>query len=189
MTIWVSFNVRVNVSIIKRESLQIHWHSNWHTKAIKSARVKGNFAPSKKVKIKKRNFYLKVFMWKILIHIYAIKSEPEFVNLLRSPGIDNPICRTGPQGYIGWRNRFLGSLKGQCHEIFDIVFFSWFSFPQAPEYPSKAVTNFFENLRRYSQLEVHHRCRWQRWQLPLNKGNSQIKESVQDSSAAPTPFC
>ncbi len=43
-------------------------------------------------------------------------TEPVFVDLLRRPGIDsqpggavrNPICRTGPPGYIGWRNRFLG---------------------------------------------------------------------------------
>jgi hypothetical protein len=42
--------------------------------------------------------------------------EPVFVDLLRRPGIDsqpggpvrNPICRTGPPGYIGWRYRFLG---------------------------------------------------------------------------------
>ncbi len=42
--------------------------------------------------------------------------EPEFVNLLRSPGInpslagqyDNPIGCTGPPGYIGRLNRFLG---------------------------------------------------------------------------------
>ncbi len=42
--------------------------------------------------------------------------EPVFVDLLRRPGIDsqpggpvrNPICRTGPPGYIGWQNRFLG---------------------------------------------------------------------------------
>ncbi len=44
------------------------------------------------------------------------QAEPEFVNLLRSSGIDslpagrndNPIWRTRPPGYIGWRNRFLG---------------------------------------------------------------------------------
>jgi len=45
------------------------------------------------------------------------KNSPEsvFVDLFRRPGIDsqpggpvrNPICRTGPPGYIGWRNRFL----------------------------------------------------------------------------------
>ncbi len=42
--------------------------------------------------------------------------EPVFVDLLRRLGIDshpggpvrNPICRTGPPGYIGWRNRFQG---------------------------------------------------------------------------------
>jgi hypothetical protein len=42
--------------------------------------------------------------------------ESVFVDLLRRPGIDsqpggpvrNPIYRTGPPGYIGWRNRFLG---------------------------------------------------------------------------------
>jgi hypothetical protein len=43
-------------------------------------------------------------------------AEPVFLKLLRSPGIDfqpggpvrQPYCRTGPLGYIGWRNRFLG---------------------------------------------------------------------------------
>jgi hypothetical protein len=51
-------------------------------------------------------------------------TEPVFVDLLRRPGIDsqpggpvrNPSCRTGPPGYIGWRNRFprnrfLGSIN------------------------------------------------------------------------------
>ncbi len=35
------------------------------------------------------------------------------------------------------------------------------SFPQAPKYPIRAVLNFFKNLRRYSQLKVHHQCRVQ----------------------------
>ncbi len=56
-------------------------------------------------------------------------------------------------------------LKGQCHEVFDFCFFSWISFPQAPEYTNRAVSNFFENSRRYSQLKVYHRCRWHRWQM------------------------
>jgi hypothetical protein len=46
----------------------------------------------------------------------GIEPEPVFVDLLRRPGIDsepggpvrNPACRTGPPGYIGGRNRFLG---------------------------------------------------------------------------------
>ncbi len=53
-------------------------------------------------------------------HVYncshIFKAGLVFVDLLRRPGIDsqpggpvrNPICRTGPPGYIGWRNRFLG---------------------------------------------------------------------------------
>ncbi len=56
-------------------------------------------------------------------------------------------------------------LKGQCHEIFRFCFFSWFSFPHAPDYTIRAVSNFFENSPRYSQLKVCHRCRWHRWQM------------------------
>jgi hypothetical protein len=57
------------------------------------------------------------------------------------------------------------NLKGQCQEIFDFWFFSWFSFPQAPEYTIRAISNFFENSRRSSRLNVHHRCHWHRWQM------------------------
>ncbi len=46
-------------------------------------------------------------------------------------------------------NVFELALKGPCHEIF--------CFPQAPEYPIRTVSNFFENSRRYSQIKVHHR--------------------------------
>jgi hypothetical protein len=56
-------------------------------------------------------------------------------------------------------------LKGQCHEIFCFWFFSWISFPPAPEYSIKTVSNFFENSRRYSQLKVCHRCQRHRWQM------------------------
>ncbi len=55
------------------------------------------------------------------------------------------------------------NLKGQSHEIFDFLFFSWISFPQAPEYTIRVVSNFFENSRRYSQLKVCYRCRWMKW--------------------------
>ncbi len=47
-------------------------------------------------------------------------------------------------------------LKGQCHEIFCFLFFSWISFPQAPDHTIRAVSNFFESSRRYSQLKVCH---------------------------------
>jgi hypothetical protein len=56
-------------------------------------------------------------------------------------------------------------LKGQCHEIFDFRFSTWISFPQAPDDTMRAVSNFFENSRRYSQLKVHHRCQGHRWQM------------------------
>jgi hypothetical protein len=39
---------------------------------------------------------------------------------------DNPICRTGPPGYIGWWNRFLGSLKVPKCEILDRSDFHYF---------------------------------------------------------------
>jgi hypothetical protein len=47
------------------------------------------------------------------------ETEAVFVNLsgaqesIPSPADrnDNPICVTGPPGYIGWRNRFLGSIN------------------------------------------------------------------------------
>jgi hypothetical protein len=58
----------------------------------------------------------------------------------------------------------MSSLKGQCHEIFCFWFFSWVSFPSAPEYPIRTVSNFFENLRRYSQVKVHHRYQRHWWQ-------------------------
>jgi hypothetical protein len=60
-------------------------------------------------------------------------------------------------------------LKGQCHEIFDFRFFFHESVsPQAPEYPIRTVSNFFDYSRRYSQLQsekqsdsvsiICHRC-------------------------------
>ncbi len=69
------------------------------------------------------------------------------------------------QTHSNCKEAHFNGLKGQCHEIFDFCFFSWISFPQAPEYTNRAVSNFFENSRRYSQLKVHHRCRWHRWQM------------------------
>jgi hypothetical protein len=38
--------------------------------------------------------------------------------------------------------RICKRLKGQCHEILDFWFFSWLSFPQAPEYTIRDVSNF-----------------------------------------------
>ncbi len=53
---------------------------------------------------------------------------------------------------------FLHVLKGQCHEIFDFWFFSWISFPQAPEYTisQQHKRNWWQNLPPVSlKLVVH----------------------------------
>jgi hypothetical protein len=56
------------------------------------------------------------------------------------------------------------ALKGQYHEIFDVWFYSWISFPQATEY-TLGRFQFFSTIRRdLSQLKVHQQCRWHRWQ-------------------------
>ncbi len=47
--------------------------------------------------------------------------------------------------------------KGTASRDFLLLVFLWISFPPAPEYPFKTVSNFFQNLRRYSQLKVDHR--------------------------------
>ena len=58
---------------------------------------------------------------------------------------------------------YIDDLKGQCHEIFCFWFFSWISFPQASDYTIRAVSSFFENLRRYSQLKVDHWYQRHQW--------------------------
>ena len=50
------------------------------------------------------------------------------------------------------------SIKGVWHEIFDFRFFSWIRVPWAHEYSLGAVSNFFENSRRYSRMNFYHRC-------------------------------
>ncbi len=52
-------------------------------------------------------------------------------------------------------------LKVQCHEIFCFRFFSWITFPQAPDNNIRIISNFFENSRRYSQVKVNDTHRWQ----------------------------
>ncbi len=45
-----------------------------------------------------------------------------------------------------WTGKKNLSLKGQCHEIFCFWFFSWISFPPAPKYSIKTVSNFFAEI-------------------------------------------
>jgi hypothetical protein len=59
-------------------------------------------------------------------------------------------------------------MKRDSATRFSISGFFMNQFPLAPEYAIRAISNFFENLRRYSQLKVHHRCQRHRWQMQKN---------------------
>ena len=55
--------------------------------------------------------------------------------------------------------------KGTVPWDFWLQVFSRTSFSQAPEYPIMTISTFFLIRRKYSQLKVHHRCRWNRGQI------------------------
>ncbi len=66
-----------------------------------------------------RNVFHK-FVYDFIYEVWHLSTEPVFVNLSRSPGIDSylggPVRQpylsfTGLPGYIGWRNLFLGSVN------------------------------------------------------------------------------
>ncbi len=59
----------------------------------------------------------------------------------------------------------MAPLKVQCHKIFCFWFFSWISFPSAPEYSIRTVSNFFKNSQKYSQVKVYHRYQWHQSQI------------------------
>jgi hypothetical protein len=124
----------------------------------------------------------KIYSWKFYLYIF-IKIFSYFLSLLTSRYVSAFLmqiqikptkihadpCRSGSEklvmGYYWAQTNICINLKGQCHEIFDFWFISWISFPQAPEYNIRVVSNFFENSRRYSQLKVCHRCQRHRWQM------------------------
>ncbi len=55
--------------------------------------------------------------------------------------------------------------KGTVSRDFLPLVFFMNQFSPAPEDPIRTVSNFFENLRRYSQVKVHHRYQQHRWQI------------------------
>ncbi len=57
------------------------------------------------------------------------------------------------------------SVKETVPRDFDFRFFVMNQFPPSPWISLRAASNFFESLRRYSQIKVHYRCHWQRWQM------------------------
>jgi hypothetical protein len=54
--------------------------------------------------------------------------------------------------------------KGTVSQDFLLLVF-FISFPLAPEYSIKTVSNFFKNSRRYSQVKMHHRYQRHQWQI------------------------
>ncbi len=48
-------------------------------------------------------------------------------------------------------------LKRQCHENYWFRFISGINFPQGPEIKIRVISNFLENLPRYSKVKVNHR--------------------------------
>ncbi len=57
------------------------------------------------------------------------------------------------------------AFKGTVSRDFLLQVFSWIIFGQVPENHIRVISNFFKNSRRYSQVNVHHRYQWHRWQI------------------------
>jgi hypothetical protein len=85
--------------------------------------------------------------------LHRVKIQSHMSHLLgcKISGIPSEgcICLFWLVGRLSW-------LKGQCHKFFCFWFFSWISFPPAPEYPIRTVSNILENSRKYSQVKAHH---------------------------------
>ncbi len=52
--------------------------------------------------------------------------------------------------------RTILALKETVSRNFLLQIFLWIIFPQATKNTTRIILNFFENLRRYSQVKVHH---------------------------------
>jgi hypothetical protein len=59
----------------------------------------------------------------------------------------------------------LGGFKGTVSRDFLLQVFSWIIFPLVPENNIRVISNFVENLQRYSQVKVHHWYQQNRWQI------------------------
>ncbi len=84
---------------------------------------------------------------------------------------------------------YADSLKGQCHEIFRFLFFSWISFPQAPDFTVRAVPNFFENSRKSSQVKVHNRCHGGKFAAGINDTGGRFATGINNTSETGGKSC
>ncbi len=80
---------------------------------------------------------------------------------------------------------FARILMGQCHNIFCYWFFSWISFPPAPEYSIRTISNFFVYSRRYSQVKVYNRYQWHRRKIAasINDTGGKFATGVNDTGS------
>ncbi len=99
----------------------------------------------------------------------------------------------------------LGTFKRVWLEIFDFQFFSWVSLPPGPLVSHGSISNFYENLRRYSHFFVdtgnklfisdndtgenvslllllplinYCRCCWHRWLSLVIAGNNDTSDNL-----------
>jgi hypothetical protein len=100
----------------------------------------------------------------------AGKGKPEVVVLDPNGRKDTVPAKISPGEDDTFRRAFLHAFFAQLFRQFVNILKETvprdflLQFPSV-SYTNRAVSNFFENSRRYSQLKVHHRCRWHRWQM------------------------
>jgi hypothetical protein len=90
----------------------------------------------------------------VVLHTIAVQCSRDSVHIEQLSVLKADVS-------LIYRNTFFQLniiIKGTVPQNFRLQVFSRISFLQALEYPIRAVLNFFENSRRYSQLKVHHRC-------------------------------
>ncbi len=83
-----------------------------------------------------------------------------------SPGLQRGVEDSQLGGYILYLHTYSTCFicinstpyKGSLWQDFYFRLFSWIIFSRAPEYPVWAISNFYENSRRYSIVKVDNRC-------------------------------
>ncbi len=85
-------------------------------------------------------------MWLILLTASRqLAIQQQKANIPHITGTSTKHGSTSEKENVG--EYYWVSLKGQCHENFDFMFFSWISFTQALESPIGALSNFLKTHR------------------------------------------
>jgi hypothetical protein len=75
-------------------------------------------------------------------------------------------CATcGAKSRLSKAREFTKYSSKRCHKIFASGFFHESSSPKLLKNLIRVISNFFENLLRYSQVKVHHQYQRHRWQI------------------------